>query len=77
VLGEQRRSWVLNVELTLRWRDLAKPTIAAVQGYCIYGRWMIASAMDLVVAADDAMSRSSFIRHSPQSSSLGLNIPVG
>jgi enoyl-CoA hydratase len=54
VLGEQRRSWVLNVELTLRWRDLAKPTIAAVQGYCIYGGWMIASAMDLIVAADDA-----------------------
>jgi len=55
VLGEQRRSWVLNVELTLRWRDLPKPTIAAVHGYCIYGGWMIASAMDLVVAADDAM----------------------
>jgi enoyl-CoA hydratase/carnithine racemase len=54
VLGEQRRSWVLNVELTLRWRDLAKPTIAAVQGFCIYGGWMIASAMDLIVAADDA-----------------------
>ena len=54
VLGEQRRSWGLNVELTLRWRDLAKPTIAAVHGYCIYGGWMIASAMDLIVAADDA-----------------------
>ena len=54
VLGEQRRSSVLNVELTLRWRDLAKPTVAAVQGYCIYGGWMIASAMDVIVAADDA-----------------------
>jgi enoyl-CoA hydratase len=54
VLGEQRRSWVLNVELTLRWRDLPKPTVAAVQGYCIYGGWMVASAMDIVVAADDA-----------------------
>jgi enoyl-CoA hydratase len=54
VLGEQRRSWQLNVELTLRWRDLPKPTIAAVHGYCIYGGWMIASAMDLIVAADDA-----------------------
>lgn len=53
-LGEQRRSWELNVANTLRWRDVPKPTIAAVQGFCIYGGWMIASAMDLIVAADDA-----------------------
>ncbi|MDH3679248.1 MAG: enoyl-CoA hydratase-related protein [Acidimicrobiia bacterium] len=53
-LGEQRRSWELNVANTLRWRDLPKPTIAAVQGLCIYGGWMVASAMDLIVAADDA-----------------------
>lgn len=53
-LGEQRRSWELNVANTLRWRDLAKPTICAVHGMCIYGGWMIASAMDLIVAADDA-----------------------
>lgn len=53
-LGEQKRSWELNVANTLRWRDLRKPTIAAVQGFCIYGGWMIASAMDLIAAADDA-----------------------
>ncbi len=53
-LGEQRRSWELNVANTLRWRDLAKPTIAAVQGFCIYGGFMIASAMDLIVASEDA-----------------------
>jgi enoyl-CoA hydratase len=53
-LGEQRRSWELNVANTLRWRDLAKPTIASVHGLCIYGAWMLASAMDLIVAADDA-----------------------
>lgn len=53
-LGDQRRSWQLNVEKTLRWREVPKPTIAAVQGFCIYGGWMIASAMDLIVAADDA-----------------------
>ena len=48
------RSWDLYAELTMKWRDLPKPTIAAVQGYCIYAGWSIASAMDLVVAADDA-----------------------
>lgn len=53
-LGDQRRSWELNVTNTLRWRDLPKPTIASVQGMCIYGGWMVASAMDLIVAADDA-----------------------
>ncbi len=53
-LGTERRSWELNVANTLRWRDLPKPTIAAVHGLCIYGGWMIASAMDLIVASDDA-----------------------
>lgn len=52
--GQYERSWALNVENSLRWRELPKPTIAQVQGYCIYGGWIIASAMDLIVAADDA-----------------------
>jgi len=43
------------VDKTLRWRDVQKPTIAAVQGYCIFGGWMVASAMDLIFAAEDAM----------------------
>ncbi len=43
-----------NLDLTLRWRNLPKPTIAMVHGYCIYGGWMIASAMDLVFAAPSA-----------------------
>lgn len=53
-VGEQKRSWDLNVANTLRWRNIQTPTIAAVQGFCIYGGWMIASAMDLIVAADNA-----------------------
>lgn len=43
------------VEKTLRWRNVPKPTIAGVQGYCIFGGWMVASAMDIVYAAEDAM----------------------
>ncbi len=39
----------------LRWRNLPKPTVAMVHGYCIYGGWMIASAMDFIFAADDAL----------------------
>ena len=43
------------INKTLRWRDLPKPTMAGVQGYCIFGGWMVASAMDIIYAADDAM----------------------
>jgi enoyl-CoA hydratase len=42
------------IEYTLHWRDLPKPTIARVQGYCIMGGLMLASAMDLIVASEDA-----------------------
>jgi enoyl-CoA hydratase len=43
------------VEKTLRWRNVPKPTIVGVQGYCIFAGWMVASAMDIIYAADDAM----------------------
>jgi enoyl-CoA hydratase len=43
-----------NLDLTLKWRNLPKPTIAMVEGYCIYGGWMIAAAMDVVFASPDA-----------------------
>jgi enoyl-CoA hydratase len=43
------------VEKTLRWRNLPMPTIAGVQGYCIFAGWMVASAMDIIYAADNAM----------------------
>ncbi len=43
-----------NLDLTLKWRNLPKPTIAMVEGYCIYGGWMIAAAMDVIFAAPDA-----------------------
>ncbi len=55
VRGRYGRSYDLNVEVNLRWRNLRKPTIAAVQGYCIFAGWAIASACDIIFAADDAM----------------------
>ncbi len=55
IRGRFRRSRELYVNYTLRWRELPKPTIAAVKGYCIFGGWMIASAMDMIFAAEDAM----------------------
>ncbi len=32
-----------NYDITLAWRNLPKPTIAMVEGFCIFGGWMIAS----------------------------------
>jgi enoyl-CoA hydratase len=37
-----------------KWRDLPKPTIAAVQGACIAAGLMLAWPCDLIIAADDA-----------------------
>jgi enoyl-CoA hydratase len=37
-----------------RWRNINKPTIAAVQGKCIAGGLMLCWPCDLIVAADDA-----------------------
>lgn len=41
--------------LCRRWRDLPKPTVAAVQGACIAGGLMLAWVCDLIVATEDAM----------------------
>lgn len=43
-----------NLDLTLKWRNTPKPTIAMVRGYCIYGGWMIAAAMDVLFVSPDA-----------------------
>jgi len=43
------------IDSHLRWRNLSKPTIAMVHGYCVYGGWMIASAMDFIFASSDAL----------------------
>lgn len=52
----------LYLETTLRWRDLPKPTIAQVQGYCIMGGLMLASCCDLIVAAEDAVFADRSVR---------------
>jgi enoyl-CoA hydratase len=41
--------------LCRRWRELAKPTIAQVQGRVIAGGLMLVWPMDLIVAAEDAL----------------------
>ena len=60
--GAYARSWDLNMANTLRWRDFPKPTIAQVQGYCIMGGLILATACDLIVAAEDAMFSDRTVR---------------
>ena len=52
-----------NYDITHKWRNLKKPTIAMVHGYCIYGGWMIASAMDLIFAAEDAQFLAGLVEY--------------
>ena len=43
------------VKKTLDWRNCSKPTVAMVQGYCIYAGWMLAAAMDVIFATEDTL----------------------
>jgi len=52
--GRMKRSEDLFRDDTLRWRNISKPTIAMVQGYCIMGGIKLASACDIIIAAEDA-----------------------
>lgn len=47
----ERRNYL---ERSRRWRDVPKPSIAAVQGACIAGGLMLAWPCDLILAAEDA-----------------------
>lgn len=47
------RTRSMDIDPHLRFRNIPKPTIAMVHGQCIYASWMLASAMDIVFAAED------------------------
>jgi enoyl-CoA hydratase len=53
-MGERYgRTRSMDIEPHLRFRGIPKPTIAMVHGQCIYASWMLASAMDIVFAAEN------------------------
>jgi enoyl-CoA hydratase len=52
-----------NLDLLLKWRAFPKPTVAMVEGWCIYAGWMLAAAMDVVFAAADAAFLPGFVEY--------------
>ena len=52
-----------NLDLLVGWRNFPKPTIAMVEGYCIYAGWMLAACCDVVFAASDAEFLAGFVEY--------------
>lgn len=61
-----------NLDVLLKWRDFPKPTIAMVDGYCIYAGWMLAASMDLVFASDQALFLGGFVEYNSIPWDLGF-----
>ncbi len=52
-----------NLDLLVGWRNFEKPTIAMVDGYCIYAGWMLAACCDIVFAAASAQFLAGFVEY--------------
>jgi len=52
--AQMSREKELYIGLSERWRNLPKPTIAAVQGRCIMGGLMLIWPCDIIIASEDA-----------------------
>jgi enoyl-CoA hydratase len=52
-----------NLDLLMKWRDFEKPTVAMVEGYCIYAGWMLAACCDVIFAAEDAQFLAGYVEY--------------
>jgi enoyl-CoA hydratase len=60
--GKLEHERVMYFEKCLAIRDLATPTIAAVQGHCVAAGLMLAAMCDVIVASDDAVFSNPVLR---------------
>jgi enoyl-CoA hydratase len=61
-----------NLDLLLKWRNFPKPTVAMVEGYCIYAGWMLAAAMDIIFAADTAEFLGGYVEYNTIPWDIGI-----
>lgn len=61
--GVYQRMEKIYYDYGIRWRDLPKPTIAMVHGYCIFAGWQIAASMDIIIAADNTRFIPGFVEY--------------
>jgi enoyl-CoA hydratase len=52
-----------NLDLLMKWRNFPKPTIAMVEGYCIYAGWMLAACCDIVFAGEKSQFLAGFVEY--------------
>jgi len=69
--GRYKRVRAMTLENSLRWRNVPKPTIAMVHGYCIFGGWIFAAAMDIIFASEDALFLPSHVQYFSQPWDIG------
>ena len=43
-----------DTEMCLKWRQLSKPLIGGVKGFCVYHAWAVCSVCDILLCAEDA-----------------------
>lgn len=61
-----------NLDLLVKWRNFPKPTIAMVEGYCIYAGWMLAACCDIVFAEQEAQFLGGFVEYNSIPWDIGI-----
>merc|ERR1719473_2644693 len=68
------RMWSENdVEMCLGWRQLSKPLLGGVKGYCVYHGAAVAATCDILLCAEDAKIMPGLVEHNTLPYDLALN----
>lgn len=61
-----------NLDLLVGWRNFPKPTVAMVEGYCIYAGWMLAACCDVIFAGSNSEFLPGFVEYMSIPWDLGI-----